>query len=111
MRRPSRLFPSDAMKSCFSNVTNLLRSQCSPKTGRSFAMKTELFNTSTHRPNRAIHSALLFIVAALFAALPAKAQVSLVSTGALWFYNDTGTDLGTDWRGTNYDDTMWTTGH
>src|SRR5712672_2077050 len=50
------------------------------------------------------------LVAFMCAVLPAKAQISLVATGLVWKYNDTGTDLGTDWRGTNYDDTAWASG-
>jgi lysophospholipase L1-like esterase len=34
----------------------------------------------------------------------------LINGGAAWKYNDTGQDLGTDWAGSNYDDTGWSNG-
>lgn len=37
-------------------------------------------------------------------------QITLISTGAVWKYLDTGTNLGTTWRGTNFDDTTWASG-
>ncbi len=36
--------------------------------------------------------------------------VTLVSTGSVWKYNDTGANLGTTWRATNYDDFAWSAG-
>ncbi len=35
---------------------------------------------------------------------------TLVPDGSTWRYNDTGTDLGTAWRGFGYDDTSWPSG-
>jgi len=34
----------------------------------------------------------------------------LIAPGAEWRYHDDGTDLGTEWRATEYDDTEWPTG-
>ncbi len=36
--------------------------------------------------------------------------ISLISTGAVWKYLDTGVDQGTNWRGTNIDDRLWPSG-
>jgi hypothetical protein len=36
--------------------------------------------------------------------------VSLVTTGSVWKYSDTGANLGTAWRATNYDDSAWSSG-
>ena len=36
--------------------------------------------------------------------------VKLLASGTAWKYNDTGNDLGTAWRGTNYNDTSWASG-
>lgn len=36
-----------------------------------------------------------------------RQPVVLIGSGALWRYEDTGTDLGTAWRGTNYNDAGW----
>ncbi|MFN8024012.1 MAG: DUF839 domain-containing protein [Acidimicrobiales bacterium] len=38
------------------------------------------------------------------------APVTAVGFGATWRYHDLGTDLGTTWRTTTYDDTTWRTG-
>ena len=37
-------------------------------------------------------------------------DVDLVSTGSVWKYNDTGANLGTTWRVTNYNDNAWPAG-
>jgi alpha-tubulin suppressor-like RCC1 family protein len=37
-------------------------------------------------------------------------QVSLIPTGAVWKYLDTGVDAGFSWRGTPYDDSAWPSG-
>ncbi len=34
----------------------------------------------------------------------------IIRTGALWKYLDNGSDQGTTWRGTNFDDTAWASG-
>jgi len=36
---------------------------------------------------------------------------TLISTGVVWKYLDTGVDQGTNWRGTGFDDAVWPTGH
>ncbi len=43
----------------------------------------------------------------LGSALPAE---TLVPSGALWKYDDSGTDLGTVWRESSYDDRRWASG-
>lgn len=37
-------------------------------------------------------------------------DANLVSTGSIWKYNDTGANLGTAWRMTNYNDSAWPSG-
>ena len=39
-----------------------------------------------------------------------NAQTSLVSTGAVWKYLDTGTDQGTAWRAPGFNDASWAEG-
>ncbi len=41
---------------------------------------------------------------------PAVGFVEIVSKGDTWKYEDTDTDLGTEWRGVNYDDSSWSSG-
>ena len=36
--------------------------------------------------------------------------VSLISTGAVWRYLDTGIDQGTNWRSVSFDDSAWSAG-
>ncbi|UCD51445.1 MAG: CotH kinase family protein [Phycisphaerales bacterium] len=40
----------------------------------------------------------------------AASSESLVSTGSVWKYSDTGMNLGTAWQETEYDDTAWPSG-
>ena len=46
------------------------------------------------------------------ASAPVVAHTNLlpVTTGSTWRYRDTGTDLGTAWRASGYDDTAWASG-
>jgi hypothetical protein len=46
----------------------------------------------------------------LIGSFAANTNVSLIPFGSAWRYNDIGTDLGTAWRGTNYNDTGWSNG-
>ncbi len=39
-----------------------------------------------------------------------KAQTVVIPKNSVWSFNDTGTDLGTTWRDTSFDDGSWTTG-
>ena len=39
-----------------------------------------------------------------------RQPVVMIPSGSVWRYNDTGTDLGTAWRGTNYNDSTWVEG-
>src|SRR3989442_9007832 len=41
---------------------------------------------------------------------PALAQVSLISTGAVWKYLDNGSDQGSAWRASAFDDSAWASG-
>lgn len=41
---------------------------------------------------------------------PPPPPVTLIAASSTWSYNDLGTDLGTDWVGTTYDDSTWPTG-
>ena len=52
---------------------------------------------------------LLCLVAA--ANVPVRsADLILVGAGSAWKYNDSGTNLGTAWRATAYNDAAWATG-
>src|SRR6186997_3428099 len=42
--------------------------------------------------------------------MSARAQTSLVSTGAVWKYLDNGSNQGTAWRGVAFDDSSWAQG-
>jgi hypothetical protein len=56
---------------------------------------------------------VLSFVAALFFVFgsPLQAEiVSLISTGSVWKYLDDGSDQGSGWRGTNYNDGDWKSG-
>jgi hypothetical protein len=39
-----------------------------------------------------------------------SAEQTLVAAGSTWKYNDSGTNLGTSWRTTAYNDASWATG-
>ena len=39
------------------------------------------------------------------------AQTTIFSTGSSWKYNDSGTDLGTSWSGSTYNDASWSSGN
>jgi len=58
---------------------------------------------------------VLTIIAALtLAALTVPAITAdqiLIPAGSAWRYNDTGTDLGTAWRATAFNDTAWASGN
>ena len=41
----------------------------------------------------------------------ALANNSIVTTGSVWSYNDTGVDLGSTWKDTSYDASAWATGN
>ena len=40
----------------------------------------------------------------------APLTTTLIATGAVWKYNDTGANLGTAWRETNFNDSVWASG-
>ena len=67
---------------------------------------------SNHWPSRCSRAAgLAVLLMNLLGAVPGwSADVSLVSTGAVWKYDDTGTDLGTAWRAPGFDDSSWASG-
>src|SRR4051812_28263146 len=62
--------------------------------------------------DRKVVSAFAIVAAALMAAgLQAMAQTTtLVSTGSVWKYLDNGSDQGTAWRGTSFNDGTWSSG-
>lgn len=37
-------------------------------------------------------------------------ELTIIESGATWKYDDSGTDLGTGWRSSNFDDSNWATG-
>ncbi|HEY0456857.1 MAG TPA: Ig-like domain-containing protein [Verrucomicrobiae bacterium] len=43
--------------------------------------------------------------------LPLGPPATLVSTGSVWKYLDDGSNQGTGWRNTNYNDSAWASGH
>ncbi|HEY0552145.1 MAG TPA: hypothetical protein VGF13_21270, partial [Verrucomicrobiae bacterium] len=53
---------------------------------------------------------LLLLFTLLFAALSASAQTSLIATGSVWKYRDNGSDQGTVWIATNFNDNSWASG-
>jgi hypothetical protein len=57
--------------------------------------------TSANRRNQYMADALTFFTAN---------TATLVAVGAIWKYHDTGTDFGTAWRETNFNDTAWASG-
>jgi len=62
--------------------------------------------------DRKVVSVFAMVAAALMAAgLQAMAQTTtLVSTGSVWKYLDNGSDQGTAWRGTSFNDGTWSSG-
>ena len=56
-------------------------------------------------PNGSTGSVTLNIAGAI-----ASTPVTLIATGAVWKYLDDGTDQGTAWRGTNFNDSAWASG-
>src|SRR5256885_1648183 len=50
------------------------------------------------------------IAAATSASGAFSPQVSLVATGSVWKYLDNGSNQGTTWRATNFDDSLWPSG-
>ena len=53
---------------------------------------------------------LSLLAGAMTPAHAAALPITLVSTGSVWKYLDDGTDQGTAWRGTNFNDTAWASG-
>lgn len=53
---------------------------------------------------------LLVLALCVLAHAATTAETQLISTGATWAYNDTGTDLRTAWYATDYDDSAWSRG-
>ena len=53
---------------------------------------------------------LVAALALVGSAAPAARAVDVVSTGATWKYLDDGSDQGTAWRGTGFDDNSWDSG-
>ena len=54
-------------------------------------------------------TAVLLSVSLLFAAAVSNAE-ELIARGSTWLYMDDGSDLGTAWRATDYDDSDWRSG-
>ena len=57
-----------------------------------------------------IRKLILAVVFTSALALSARAQTSLISTGAVWKYLDNGSDQGTAWRAAAFDDSSWASG-
>ncbi|MCY3859028.1 MAG: metallophosphoesterase [Gammaproteobacteria bacterium] len=62
--------------------------------------------THSHKPRLSI---VLLSVFLLFSASVSSAE-ELIAKGSTWLYVDDGSDLGTDWRETDYDDSNWQSG-
>ena len=54
---------------------------------------------------------LLIFITGLFSSAIAQNPVTVFATGTSWKYNDTGTDLGTLWRNSSYNDASWSSGN
>jgi len=54
--------------------------------------------------------ALSFLVCALSSTHSQAPVQILISAGSVWRYNDSGTNLGTAWRGVSYNDAAWASG-
>lgn len=39
------------------------------------------------------------------------AQITIISSGSSWKYNDNGVDLGTSWSASSYSDASWSSGN
>src|SRR5215212_9784075 len=50
----------------------------------------------------------LLLLFALLAVAPSRAADSLISTGAVWKYLDSGTNQSNTWRTLTFDDSSWT---
>lgn len=53
---------------------------------------------------------LLLLLIFPFSMVHSIAQVTLFSNGTTWKYNDSGTDLGTTWKESNFNDATWLSG-
>src|SRR2546421_6095068 len=52
----------------------------------------------------------LFVSALVLTGASAHAQTTLISTGAVWKYLDNGSDQGTTWSASDFDDSTWNSG-
>src|SRR6266480_86546 len=52
----------------------------------------------------------LFVSALLLTVASTHAQTTLISTGAVWKYLDDGSDQGTGWSASGFDDSTWNSG-
>ena len=59
---------------------------------------------------RFLSIALFSFLFVVFLSSPPSAAETLIAPGAAWKYDDTGTDLGTEWREVSYDDSAWASG-
>jgi secreted PhoX family phosphatase len=57
------------------------------------------------------HTTTLLLAAGLLASAPAWAQTPLVALGSSWKYLDNGSDQGTAWTGTTFNDASWAAGN
>ena len=60
-------------------------------------------------PHRSTHAIVLLSVFLLFTASISSAE-ELIARGATWLYVDDGSDLGTTWLATDFDDSGWSSG-
>ncbi|MBN2506243.1 MAG: lamin tail domain-containing protein, partial [Verrucomicrobia bacterium] len=58
----------------------------------------------------ALNKLAMAMIALGFGLVTANAQTSLIATGAVWKYLDTGTDEGMAWRAPGFDDMYWAEG-
>ncbi|MBT8190906.1 MAG: hypothetical protein KJO29_10805, partial [Bacteroidia bacterium] len=54
---------------------------------------------------------VIFILAMLYCSLSTVYSQTLISTNASWKYLDDGSDQGTAWRATGFNDTSWQSGN
>jgi len=60
--------------------------------------------------NALLQAFVIAIILALFAPAICAADTTLIATGAAWKYLDNGSDQGTAWRATSFNDSTWQSG-
>jgi hypothetical protein len=64
----------------------------------------------TSIPLRKVFPGILSLLVLVLSTHPRSADQTLIAAGSFWKYNDSGSNLGTAWRGSAYNDATWPTG-